>query len=433
MSAARSRRTIRVDALTRVEGEGALHIKVRGDAVSDVKLRIFEPPRFFEALLRGRLYSEAPDVTARICGICPVAYQMSAVHALERAYGVEIDPAVRALRRLLYCGEWIESHALHVYMLHAPDFLGYESAIHMAQDHPGVVELGLQLKKAGNELVSAVGGREIHPINVRVGGFYRAPTRAELAPLGEKLEWATAAALETVRWVAGFPFPDFEQSYEFVALRHPTEYPLNEGRLVSSKGLDIDVAAYEDHFLEEHVAHSNALHSVLKERGSYHVGPLARYSLNFDRLSPLAQSAAREAGLGPTCSNPFRSIVVRAVETVQVCEEAARIVAAYEPPARAAAEVVPRSASGHACTEAPRGILYHRYRTDEQGLILEAKIVPPTAQNQKTIEADLWRFVGENLHLPDDKLTWRCEQAVRNYDPCISCATHFLKLTVDRQ
>jgi sulfhydrogenase subunit alpha len=433
MSAARSRRTIRVEALARVEGEGALHIKVRGDAVTDVKLRIFEPPRFFEALLRGRLYSEAPDVTARICGICPVAYQMSAVHALERAYGVLIDPAVRALRRLLYCGEWIESHALHVYMLHAPDFLGYESAIHMAQDHPGVVERGLELKKAGNEIVAAVGGREIHPINVRVGGFYRVPTPAELLPLRERLKRATDTSLETVRWVAGFSFPDFEQSYEFVALRHPSEYPLCEGRLVSSKGLDIDVAAYEDHFIEEHIPHSNALHSVLKERGSYHVGPLARYSLNFDRLSPLAQGAAREGGLGPTCSNPFRSIVVRAVEMVQACDEASRILAGYEPPAAAAAEVVPRSAVGHACTEAPRGILYHRYRTDEQGLILDAKIVPPTSQNQKTIEADLWRFVGENLHLPDDKLTWRCEQAVRNYDPCISCATHFLKLTVDRQ
>src|SRR5262245_1094853 len=433
MSAARSRRTIRVDALARVEGEGALHIKVRGDTVSDVKLRVFEPPRFFEALLRGRLFSEAPDVTARICGICPVAYQMSAVHALERAYGVEVAHAVRALRRLLYCGEWIESHALHVYMLHAPDFLGYESAIHMARDHPGVVELGLQLKKTGNEIVSAVGGREIHPINVRVGGFHRVPTRAELLPLAEKLEWATDTALETVRWVAGFPFPDFEQGYEFVSLRHPREYPLNEGRIVSSKGLDIDAAAYEEHFLEEHVPHSHALHSVLKERGSYHVGPLARYSLNFDRLCPEAQDAAREAGLGPTCANPVRSIVVRAVETVEACAEAARIVAAYDPPARAAADVVPRGAVGHACTEAPRGILYHRYRTDEQGLILDAKIVPPTAQNQKTIEADLWRFVGENLNLPNDKLAWRCEQVVRSYDPCISCATHFLKLTVDRQ
>jgi coenzyme F420-reducing hydrogenase alpha subunit len=433
MSGSKGRRTIRVDALARVEGEGALHVTVRGGAVSEVKLRIFEPPRFFEGLLRDRDYREAPDITARICGICPVAYQMSAVHALERAYGVAIDPGVRALRRLLYCGEWIESHALHVYMLHAPDFLGHESAIHMAKDHPLALQRGLQLKKAGNEIVATVGGREVHPINVRVGGFYRVPERGELRLLVDRLKWARDAALETVAWVAGFTYPEFEQDYEFVSLRHPSEYPMNEGRLVSNKGLDIDVAAYEEHFSEEQVPHSTALHSVHVGAGGYHVGPLARYSLNFDRLSPLAQRAAREAGLGPVCRNPFRSIVVRAVELVEACNEALRIIETYEPPEAPTAAVTHRAATGWACTEAPRGILYHRYRTDAAGLILEAKIVPPTAQNQKVIEQDLWRFVDSHLGLPEDVLAWRCEQAVRNYDPCISCAAHFLKLSMDRQ
>src|SRR4026209_2225129 len=179
-------RTIKVDYLARVEGEGGLYIKLKGNSVVDVKLKIFEPPRFFEALLRGRLYGEAPDITARICGICPVAYQMSSVHAMERAFGVDVgqqEPQIRALRRLLYCGEWIESHALHIYMLHAPDFLGYPDAITMARDHPAIVQRCLALKKAGNEIVSLLGGREIHPINVRVGGFYRVPTRRELEPL----------------------------------------------------------------------------------------------------------------------------------------------------------------------------------------------------------------------------------------------------------
>ena len=422
-----------MDYLARVEGEGALHVKIRAGRVSDVKLKIFEPPRFFEALLRGRSYAEAPDITARICGICPVAYQMSAVHAMERAFGVSVGGALRDLRRLLYCGEWIESHALHVYMLHAPDFLGYESAIHMAKDHPEAVQRGLRLKKIGNDLVTLVGGREIHPINVRVGGFYRVPGRGDLLELVERLSWAREASLETVRWAAGFAFPEFEQGYEFVALRHPGEYPLCEGRLVSSQGLDIDVSEYEEHFIENHVPHSNALHSVHKGRGGYHVGPLARYGLNFDRLHPVAQEAAREAGLGPVCRNPFKSILVRGVELVQACEEALRIIASYEPPAEPAVPVTPRAARGHGCSEAPRGILYHRYTLDADGTILDAKIVPPTSQNQKTIESDLWRFVGQNLDLPDDKLTWRCEQAVRNYDPCISCATHFLKLSVDRQ
>lgn len=426
-------KTIKVDYLARVEGEGALYVKIKENAVTEAKLKIFEPPRFFEAFLRGRDFSEAPDITARICGICPIAYQMSAVHAMEDAFGAKVDGQLRALRRLIYCGEWIESHTLHVYMLHAPDFLGYDDAIQMAKDYPEVVQRGLQLKKIGNEIVTLVGGREIHPINIRVGGFYKAPDVQDLRQLAERLKWAREAALETVRWVAKLPFPEFDQDYEFVSLRHPEEYPFNEGRLVSNKGLDIAVREYETHFAEEHVQHSNALHSVLKARGAYFVGPLARYNLNFDRLSPLAQESAREAGLGPVCCNPFQSIIVRSVEIVYACDEALRIIAAYEPPAQPFIEMTPRSAVGHGCTEAPRGILYHRYRIDEHGAILDAKIVPPTSQNQKTIENDLRNYVPKFLHLPQEKLTWQCEQAIRNYDPCISCATHFLKLNIERE
>jgi coenzyme F420-reducing hydrogenase alpha subunit len=423
-------KTIKVDYLARVEGEGALYVKVKDRTVQDVKLRIFEPPRFFEAFLRGRSYEEAPDITARICGICPIAYQMSAVHAMEDAFGVKVEGQLRALRRLLYCGEWIESHALHVYMLHAPDFLGYEDAIQMAKDHPEVVQRALQLKKVGNDLVALLAGREIHPINVRVGGFYRVPTKRELTPIAEKLKWARDAALEGVRFTAGLSFPECEYDYEFVALRHPEEYPLNEGRLVSSKGLDIAVAEYPKEFIEEHVAHSNALHSVLKKRGAYHVGPLARYSLNFDRLPAVAQEAARSAGLGEVCRNPFQSIIVRSVEIVFACEEALRLIAEYEMPDNPVVPVRPRAGTGHGCTEAPRGILYHSYRLDEKGLILDAKIVPPTSQNQKTIEEDLWRLVASRLDLPQETLTHQCEQAIRNYDPCISCATHFLRLDI---
>ncbi|MDE3067411.1 MAG: Ni/Fe hydrogenase subunit alpha [Verrucomicrobiota bacterium] len=426
-------KTIKVDYLARVEGEGALFVKIKDGAVADVKLRIFEPPRFFEAFLRGRKFTEAPDITARICGICPVAYQMSACHAMENAAGVKVDGPLRALRRLLYCGEWIESHALHIHLLHAPDFLGYEDAIQMARDHAGVVRRGLKLKKTGNEIVSLLGGREIHPINVRVGGFYRVPAARELAPLAEQLKWARDAALETVRWTSTLKFPEFERDYEFVALRHPGEYPFNEGRLVSNKGLDIEARDYDKQFVEEHVPHSTALHSVLKDRGAYFVGPLARYNLNFDKLSPLAQQAARAAGLGPVCRNPFRSVIVRSVEVLQACDEALRIIADYAPPDAPAVPVEPPAATGYGCTEAPRGLLYHRYRLDRQGLILDAKIVPPTSQNQKTIEGDLWKFVPPRLHLSPDRLQWQCEQAVRNYDPCISCSAHFLKLHLERE
>jgi sulfhydrogenase subunit alpha len=426
-------RTIRVDTLARVEGEGALHIKLVGERVTEVKLKIYEPPRFFEAFLRGRHFSEAPDITSRICGICPVAYQMSAAHAIERALGLRIDPAVRLLRRLFYSGEWIESHVLHVYMLHAPDFLGFQDVIGMASAHKPIVERALRLKKIGNRIVTLLGGREIHPIAATVGGFYRVPTKAQLHELEEDLKWALEASLETVRWTATLEFPDFEQDYEFVALRHPEEYPFNEGRLISNRGLDIDPAEYEDHFVEQHVKHSNALHSVVRGRNSFLVGPMARFNLNFDKLPEVAQQVAQEVGLRVPVKNPFRSIIVRAVEIVFACAEALRLIREYEPPSAPRVEAPDREGVGHAVTEAPRGILYHRYTLDEKGLIVTAKIVPPTSQNQKRIEDDLREYAPRLVAWPLDEATLKCEQAIRNYDPCISCATHFLKLTVDRE
>ena len=428
-----ARKTIRVDQLARVEGEGALRITLRDGRVQAAELNIFEPPRFFEALLRGRSYTEAPDITARICGICPVAYQMSAVHAMEDALGVGVPEPVRLLRRLLYCGEWIESHALHIYLLHAPDFLGYESAVDMARDHGEAVRRGLALKKAGNAIITLLGGREVHPVNVRVGGFYKTPRKRDLAPLLEELQRARDLARETVAWVGGFDFPDCERDYEFVALRPDSEYPFCEGRIASSKGLDIAARDYDAHFEETHIARSTALRSRLRERGSYLCGPLARYSLNYERLTPLAREAAGEAGLGPQCCNPYRSIVVRAVEVLQACDEAVSIINEYERPEAPAVETAAVAGVGYGATEAPRGLLYHRYRLHADGSIAEAKIVPPTSQNQASIEEDLEKFIPAWLDLPEAELQWRCEQTVRNYDPCISCAAHFLRLDWDRR
>lgn len=434
-------KTIKVDYLARVEGEGALYIRYDEAGVDDVQLKIFEPPRFFEAFLRGRDYLEAPDITARICGICPVAYQMSAVHAIENALRITPANEIRELRRLLYCGEWIESHVLHIYMLHAPDFLGYDSAVAMAKDYPDIVQRGLQIKKTGNAIVNLIGGREIHPINVRVGGFYRAPTVSELQPLREELLKGRDLAIASVRWVASLPFPQFQRdtpfAYEFVALSHPDEYPMNEGRIISSTGLDINARQYEEHFAEEHVRHSNALHSVIKGRDknndAYLVGPMARYNLNYDRLSPLTKKVAEEVGFPRFCDNPFQSIIVRSLEVLYAFDEAIRIIDNYQRPAAPYLETQPSAATGYAVTEAPRGLLYHHYSMDEQGKITDAKIVAPTSQNQKTIENDLRYLVPHYMHLEEDNLRSLCEQAIRNYDPCISCATHFLKIHKDKK
>ncbi len=427
-----SPRTIGVEGLSRVEGEGSLRVVVHDGTVTDVALEIFEPPRYFEALLVGRHFTEAPDITARICGICPVAYQMSACAAMEDACGVTVDHRVVSLRRLLYCGEWIQSHALHVYLLHAPDFLGCADAVELAERDRGAVERGLGLKRTGNLVMETVGGRAVHPVNVRVGGFYRAPDPETVAALAEPLRRARDAALATVEWVSRFDIPDVPGDYRFVALRDRGRYPIEGGRPASSDGLDLSPAEFGELAIEEHVARSTALHARLGGQDAYLTGPLARYALNAGSLPPIASEAAAAAGLGPVCSNPFQSIVVRAVELVFACDEALALVEAYAPPDPPADVVAARRGVGTGVTEAPRGLLLHRYEIDEEGTILQARIMPPTSQNQLTIEADLRRVVQDGLDLGDDDLQWRCEQAVRNHDPCISCAAHFLDLSVVR-
>jgi coenzyme F420-reducing hydrogenase alpha subunit len=425
-----SDRKIRIDYLTRVEGESALVIRVKDAKVHSVRLKIFEPPRLFESLLKGHPYSDVPDITSRICGICPVAYQMSAVHALERAFGVTIDPQVRELRRLLYCGEWLASHTLHVFMLQAPDLFGMHDFIEMAKDHPEFATEALRLKKVGNRIMTLLGGREIHPVGAVTGGFSKLPARADLLILREELLWARDAAVEKARFFATFQFPDFEQDYEFVALSHPREYPMNEGRLVSNRGLDIDASEYERVFVEKQVRHSTALHSTIRGRGAYLLGPLARFNLNFDKLSKLARETAAECGLRPVCRNPFKSILVRMVEVVYALEEAIRIIDNYRPGSPPCADFAVRAGTGYAITEAPRGALFVRYGVNADGTIESARITPPTSQNQKQIELDLAGYVAGMTSLASDELASRCEQAVRNYDPCISCATHFLKVEV---
>ena len=429
-----TRRSIRVENLTRVEGEGGLDIRLRDGRPHEVRLKIFEPPRFFEAMLRGRPGEEAPDITARICGICPVAYQMSSVHAIEAAWGIDPGPEIRRLRRLLYCAEWIESHALHVHLLHAPDFLGYPGSLEMSRDYPEQITRGLQIRKAGNALLDTIGGRAVHPINVAVGGFYKAPARDTMAAHVGQLEAVLPLAIETTRWVAGFDFPDFEPEYQTVCLVHPDEYPMNEGRIEASDGLSITSDEYESWYVERQVPHSTAMHAVRQDTGqTYLLGPLARLNRCREQLMPAARRLADEIGWQTPCRNPYRMIVARALEVVHAVEEAIEILRDYRQPRPARVDYHRRAADGTAATEAPRGLLYHRYELADDGRIEHANIVPPTSQNQSQIERDLAALLTAMSDPTDGEIAESCERLVRCFDPCISCSTHFLKVRVRRE
>ncbi len=426
-------KTIKVDYLARVEGEGAFKVVVRDGKVRSAELIIFEPPRFFEAFLRGRAFSEAPDITARICGICPVAYQMSAVHAMENAFGVSVDGPLRDLRRLLYCGEWIESHVLHIYMLHAPDFLGYQGAVDLARDHGDAVRRGLQLKKVGNEIMALLGGREIHPINVRVGGFYKVPRRARPRPFGREAEMGPRCRARNralggrVRFSRARPrlrvrgaapsrrIPVQRRPYRLQPRpRHRRRAVRRSFRGDPCRALDrAAVAAPRRRLLSGGAA--GALQPEFRS-------PARRW-----RKRRRARSASARSAPIPTAASSCA-----AIEVVYACDEALRIIEAYREPDRPSVIVEPRAAVGTAATEAPRGLIYHRYRLEADGTIAEARIVPPTSQNQPSIEEDLKEFIVDWLALPDDELRHRCEQTIRNYDPCISCSVHFLRLDMDR-
>jgi len=426
-------RTVEVPVIARVEGEGALHLKVKDQEILDLRLEIYEPPRFFEALLVGRHFSEVPDIVPRICGICPVAYQMSAIHGLERLFGVEVPAGTHELRRLLYCGEWIESHVLHVFLLAAPDFLGLHDAIELAKTQPDLVKTALEIKRIGNDLMAVIGGREIHPVSPRVGGFSKAPRKRDLEPFLPRLEWALARMPGIADLVATLPKPELPRPAEMVALVHPDEYAINEGDLASTSGRRFDAATFEEVSREVHVEHSNALHSVMIDsNATYFVGPLARVNVNAARLTPVARECTERAGLHLPESDPFFSMAARVAETALAIEESIRLITDYVPPEPPMAEVEPCAGRATWVTEAPRGILYHRYDVEEDGTIRVAKIVPPTAQNLRHMEEDLRTFIPGVLDRSDEELTRLCEMVVRNYDPCISCATHFLRLDIER-
>ncbi len=430
-----SDRTIRIEVpiLARVEGEGALDLVIHGEQIDSLSLRIYEPPRFFEKFLEGRSVTEVPEMVARICGICPVAYQMSAVQALEGLFGVEVTPWVRDMRRLFYCGEWIQSHSLHIHLLAAPDFLGYESAIAMAGEYGDEVRRGLRLQGLGNRIIALLGGRSVHPVGARIGGFHHAPPSDEAESLLVEVREGVVDAEELLRWLVMLDLPDYEQEFTSVALRSGDRYPMMEGKIVSDHGLEIPISDFESHFTESQVPHSTAFHSHLDGK-PYLVGPLARINLNFDQLPPAVIALCGELGIHFPSRNMFHSLIARAVELLVTLHEAADLLSSYQLPERPWSDFTPREGVAFGATCAPRGILWHRYQVDGSGKVLSATIVPPTSQNQARIEEDLRSSLESfGLERDEEEIKLYGEKVIRNYDPCISCATHFLSLKVERR
>jgi len=421
---------INIDYLSRVEGESGVTVQFEDGKITKLRVNIPEAPRFFEAFLRGRPYADVVDFTARICGICPVAYQMSSVHAIEKIFEVEVEEPVRQLRRLLYCGEWIESHALHVYLLQGPDFYGIGSAW-SSKEYLPIARQGLNFKRLGNQIMTIIGGRPIHPVSVKVGGFHKVPAKGSLLSMLYELQKAYEDSLKAIRWAAGLPFNGTVSDNEYVSLRAAGEYPMNYGDVVSNAGLDESPQGFLDCIQEYQVGHSTALHAGMKRDGSlshYLVGPLSRLNLNHDRLPAEIIEVIGGCGIQLPLKDIQKSIIARSIELSYALYEAIRIIKKYEVPGKPAVGAKPKSGEATHITEAPRGMLIHRYALDDTGHVKSCTIVAPTSQNLAHIEKSLHAFLQNTVDKSVDFLKHETEKIVRSYDPCISCSTHLVVL-----
>lgn len=424
---------LNIPLLARVEGEGALDLVIENQTITTLNLRIFEPPRYFEKFMEGRKYSEILDIVARICGICPVAYQMTAVQALEQIFEMQISPWVRAMRRVFYCGEWIQSHCLHMHLLAIPDYLGFESALKMAKQFPAEVKRGLALQNLGNELITLFGARAVHPVGAKIGGFSQSPSRAAVELILEKLKKHLPLAEELIAWTTQLPIPSYQHPLTLVALHHDEEYAMNEGEIISNNGLRISKENYQSYFHEFQQPYSTALHSLLNKE-PYLVGPLARVTLNFQQLPSSLKAILKQHHISFEKPSMFQSTTARAIEVYFAISESIRILENFVESEISYNNPIIQAGVGFGATEAPRGLLWQAYAVNATGQITKANIIPPTSQNQAQIEQDLSKTLMQyGLDKSDQELKLMSEMVIRNYDPCISCSTHFLDLRVKRQ
>jgi sulfhydrogenase subunit alpha len=416
-----------VHYITRVEGHGNIVVDAENGELKRCELQIVETPRFFEAMLRGRPYTEVTHIVSRICGICSVGHQMTSLQALEAAMGVTPSEQTQLLRKLIFHGEILDSHVLHSYMLVAPDFFGVGSVIPLAGSHPDVVLRALRMKKLAGDLCMVLGGRHTHPVTLKVGGFSQLPTNGQLEQLRARFEEARADVDATVELFQPLKMPDFERETEYVALRKPAEYAFIGGTIASTDGVERPVADYREVTNEHLIPHSTAKHTRHK-RDAYMVGALARFNVNHDLLHPKAKAAAEALGLRPICTNPYMNTVAQVVEIAHCIEDGIQLIDTllergiqHEVP-----NVKVRAGKGAGACEVPRGVLFHEYTVDDDGRIAGANCIIPTGQNLANIEADMRALVPRILDKAQDQIRLALEMLVRAYDPCISCSTHML-------
>jgi len=423
---------IDVHHVTRVEGHGDIVVDVENGEIKKCQFEVVEAPRFFEAFVRGRPYHELSHITSRICGICAVGHATASLRATEKALGVEPSEQTALLRKLLFHGEIIDSHVLHTYYLVAPDFLGVGSVIPLVETHRGVVERALRVKKLSGDLCAMIAGRHTHPIAMAVGGFTHLPAETELRDMKARLEDARADMDETIALFATLPWPDFERETEYVSLQKEDEYAFIDGEIVTTDSFTYPIEDYRQVTNEECVPFSTAKWTH-HNRESYMVGALARFNNNYDQLHPRAKEAAAKLGMEPICYNPFLNSGAQAVEMVHCVEDSIEIIDKLltrgirpeKPP-----EVKLNGGSeGAGSCDVPRGILFHNYVYDENGICTEANCIIPTNQNMANLNHDMQALVPQIMDKPQDEIRLTLEMLVRAYDPCISCSAHFLTVT----
>lgn len=423
---------INIEYIARVEGESTLDVKVSKGEITDLKLKVWEPPRFYEGFLVGRRFDEVSDMVQRICGICPVSHSTTALRAIENALAITPSEQTKKLRWLQSYSQVISSHILHIYMLAAPDFLGYESVLAMVPKHLDLVKKAIKMKMVANELTEVIGGRALHPINPAVNGFYKVPSKERLLQVKEHLESIKQDALDTLKVAAGLPVPAFERKTEYVAIRNPAEYTINEGRLVSTEGLNVPEDEYINYVVESQVPYSYAKHCRIKGRCDFMVGALARVNNNYDLLSNETKEATEKLGLKFPMYNSFANTIAQAVEVVHLTQRCIEIIDELKPKEEDRSFKV-KAGEGHALTEAPRGLLYHNYKINNRGIVEKANIVTPTAHNTLSMEQDLCQMIPDIIDQPEDKVALQCEELIRAYDPCFSCSVHTLKLNITKE